>query len=179
MKRSWLLILLLVPLAGCASAQAKTPVERPNLEVPPPPPRVIEPVTTETPPPDPVGELPANPAPPRRPSTPQREPVKTEPPKTEPPPVEQPPAAAAPQLRTPNTPNAAQAERQIREIINRASATLNSIDYRVLTSERRAQYDNAKLMLKQADDAIKTANFDFAKNLAEKAERIAKELQGR
>src|SRR5674476_555257 len=87
MKRSWLLLLVLVPLAGCASAQAKTPVERPNLEVPPPPPRVIEPVTTSEPtPPDPVGELPANPATPRpRPSTPQREPVKREPAKTEPP----------------------------------------------------------------------------------------------
>ena len=111
--------------------------------------------------------------------------AKAEPPKTDPPPVEQPPIgppagapAPAPQLRTPNTPDAAQAERQVRDAINRATGLLNTIDYRVLTNERRAQYDNAKLMLKQAEDAVKTANFDFAKNLAEKAERIAKELQG-
>lgn len=176
MKRSLLLILVLAPLAACASAQAKTLIERPNLEVPPPPPRVIEPLTTaEAPLPDPVGALPASPAAPRpRPSNPQREPVKTEPP------VEQPPAVASvpplPQLRTPNSPDAA---RQVQEIIDRATATLNSIDYRVLSNERRAQYDNAKLLVKQAEDAVKAGNFDFAKNLADKAERIAKELQGR
>ena len=177
MKRTLLLILVLAPLAACASAQAKSRIERPNLEVPPPPPRVIEPVTTaEAPPPDPVSELPVNPAIPRpRPSSPQREPVKAEPPKTEPP-VEQPAAASLPQLRTPSSPDAA---RQVQEIIDRASATLRSIDYRVLNNERRAQYDNAKLLARQAGDALKAGNFDFAKNLADKAERIAKELQGR
>ena len=176
MKRTLLLILVLAPLAACASAQAKSRVERPNLEVPPPPPRVIEPMKTAEAPPDPVSELPVNPAIPRpRPSSPQREPVKAEPPKTEPP-VEQPAAASLPQLRTPNSPDAA---RQVQEIIDRASATLRSIDYRVLNNERRAQYDNAKLLVKQAGDALKAGNFDFAKNLADKAERIAKELQGR
>lgn len=139
---------------------------------------MIEPVTTaEAPPPDSVGDVPASPAAPRpRPSNPQREPVKTEPPKTEPP-AEQPPAPASlPLLRTPNSPDAA---RQVQEIIDRATATLNSIDYRVLSNERRAQYDNAKLLVKQAEDALKVGNFDFAKNLADKAERIAKELQAR
>lgn len=139
---------------------------------------MIEPVTTaEAPPPDSVGDVPASPAAPRpRPSNPQREPVKTEPPKTEPP-AEQPPAAASlPPLRTPNSPDAA---RQVQEIIDRATVTLNSIDYRVLSNERRAQYDNAKLLVKQAEDALKVGNFDFAKNLADKAERIAKELQAR
>ena len=187
MKRSLLLLVALAPLAAaCSSVQAKTPVERPNLEVPPPPPRVIEPMIPSEPPAlEPVEELPVAPVSPRSRPVPQRDTARAEPPKTDPPPVEQPPIgppagapAPAPQLRTPNTPDAAQAERQVRDAINRATGLLNTIDYRVLTNERRAQYDNAKLMLKQAEDAVKTANFDFAKNLAEKAERIAKELQG-
>jgi len=178
MKRGLLLLLVLAPLAGCAAAQAKTPVERPNLEVPPPPPRVIESVTpAETPPPDPVGDLPANPAASRPRPAPQKEPSKpADPPKTEP--VMEPPPAPPPlpPLRTPSSPDAAL---QVRQIIDRANATLNSIDYRVLSQERRAQYDNAKLLIKQAEDAVKASNFDFARNLADKAERIAKELQAR
>ena len=183
MKRSLLLLVVLLPLAGCAAAQAKAPIERPDLEVPPPPPRVIEAATPSEPPlPDPVGELPANPVAPRpRPATPKSETARPEPPKTDPvvdttPTAPPPPVTPPPQLRTPNSPDAA---RQVREIIDRANGTLSSIDYRVLTSERRAQYDSAKLFIKQAEDAVKAANLDFAKNLADKAERIAKELQGR
>lgn len=183
MKRSLLLLLVLAPLAGCATTQAKPPAERPNLEVPPPPPRLVEPKTTsEAPPPDPVGELPTSPAAPRpRPATPQKEPAKPEPPKTEPvveSPAAVPPPVAPPlpQLRTPTSPDTA---RQVRESIDRANGTLSSIDYRVLSNERKAQYDNAKLLIKQAEDAVKASNFDFAKNLADKAERIARELQGR
>jgi hypothetical protein len=184
MKRSLLLLLLLAPLGACASAQAKTPVESPKLEVPPPPPRLIETVTPSEPPPlDPVAELPANPATPRpRPSTPKTDTAKPEPPKTEPP-AEQPPATAPapvppplPQLRTPSSPDAA---RQVQEIIDRANGALKSIDYQALSNDQKAQYDNAKLLIKQAEDAVKAANFDFAKNVAEKAERIAKELHGR
>src|SRR3972149_4015499 len=148
MKRTLLLILVLAPLAACASAQAKSRIERPNLDVPPPPPPPVGPAAAAG---------------------------RAAPPKTEPP-VEQPAAASLPQLRTPNSPDAA---RQVQEIIDRASATLRSIDYRVLNNERRAQYDNAKLLARQAGGALNAGNFDFAKNLADKAERIAKELQGR
>lgn len=183
MKRSVLLLLVLVPLAACSAVQAKAPVTRPDLEVPPPPPRVIEPMmNAEAPLPEPVGDPPASPAAPRQRSvTPRTEIAKPDPPKSEPvvepPPAAPPPAAPpVPQLRTPNSPDAA---RQVRESIERANGTLNSIDYRVLSAERRAQYDNAKLLIQQAEDAVKAANFDFARNLADKAERIAKELQGR
>ena len=47
-----------VPAAACASAQAKAPVEPCRSMVPPPPPRVIEPVPIEPPPIPPVAELP-------------------------------------------------------------------------------------------------------------------------
>lgn len=185
MKRGSLLLLVLLglPLAGCAAAQAKTPVERPNLDVPPPPPRLIEAaVPLETPPPDPVGELPANPATPKPRPTPPREPAKqAEPPKTDPvveqPPATQPPATPPlPPLRTPTSPDAAA---QVKQIIDRANGVLTSIDYRLLTKPQQAQYDNARQLLTQADEAMKTSNYDIARNLADKAERIAKELQGR
>ncbi len=177
MKPILLLLLALLPVAACTTVQAKAPVVRPNLEVPPPPPRVIEPAT---PPaerqPEPVEDLPPNPATPKpRPAAPKTEPAKPEAPKTEPPP-ETPPPPPLPQLRTPNSPDAG---RQVQEIADRALGTLNSIDYGHLTRERRAQYNNAKLLIKQAEDAVKAANFDFAKNLAEKADKIAKELQSR
>ena len=45
--------------------------------------------------------------------------------------------------------------------------------------ERRAQYDNVKMFISQAEDAIKAANFEFGRNMAEKAERLAKELRSR
>jgi len=179
MKRTLLLMLLLAPLAACATAQARTPVVRPNLDVPPPPPRIIEPVT---PPaerqPEPVEDLPPNPATPKPKPAPARpEPAKPEAPKTETP-AETPPAAAPPlpQLRTPNAPDAA---RQVKEIADRAMAMLNSIDWQALSKERQAQYNSAKTLIKQAEDAVTAGNVDFAKNLAEKAEKIAKELQGR
>jgi hypothetical protein len=184
MKRGLLLLLLVAPMGACASAQAKAPIERPNLEVPPPPPRLIEPATpVETPPLDPVAELPANPTTTKPRPAPTRDTTKpAEPPKPEPvveqPPVSPPPPATPPlpPLRTPNSPDAG---KQVQEVIDRATAALNAIDYRVLSNERRAQYDNAKLLVKQAEDAVKAGNFDFAKNLADKAERIAKELQTR
>jgi outer membrane biosynthesis protein TonB len=186
MKRALLLVLLVMPVAACASAQAKTPVEKPALDVPPVPPRIVEPLPPDVvAQPEPVAELPAPPVPPprRQPARESKETAKPEPPKPEPAPVDQPAAPAptapmVPPLRAPGPP-AADATRQVREIIDRAWKTLESIDYARLTSARQAQYDNAKQLLLQADDSLKTSNYDLAKNVADKAERIAKELQGR
>jgi outer membrane biosynthesis protein TonB len=175
-------VVLLIPVIGCASAQAKTPPNMPALEVPPPPPRVIDASPpAEPPPPEPVITLPSVPVNPRpRQTPPSREPAKPEP-KTEPPPVVEPPAPIqppVPPLRTPGTPDA-EASRQVREVIDRAKKTLGSIDYRALTPQQRAQYDSAKMLITQSEDALKSTNFEFARNLADKAERIARELQGR
>ncbi len=182
MTRALLLVALLAPAFGCATAQAKQPVAGPTLEVPPVPGRLIDPVLPpEKPPtPDPVPELPPPPVPPRpRPTPPPaREAPKPEAKPIEPMPVEPPPPNVSP-LRTPNTPDGAEALRQVREIIDRATRTLNSIDYRFLSNERKAQYDNAKLLLTQAEDAVKTTNFDIARNLADKADQIARQLQPR
>ena len=174
--------------AACTTTRAATPVERPALDVPPPPPRVIVPVPPPDAPPilEPVDNLPTvtgdrSPTKPR----PQREkpdPSKPADPKAEPPieaPVPQLPQQPSPQLRL-ETPNGAQQNAQIRDTINRAKAILEKIDRNSLTSEpRRKAYDDAKMFAEQAEDALKTNNFVFAKELAEKAERFAKELQGR
>jgi hypothetical protein len=67
----------------------------------------------------------------------------------------------------------------VSDVIERTRRTLNSIDYGTLSNARKKAYDDAKLFAQQAEDALKTNNVVFAKELAEKAERLAKELQGR
>ena len=184
MKRLGLLLLLGPLVSACASAQAKSAADRPTLEVPAVPPRVIEAAPPEPPPPEPVPDLPPAPAPPpprARNPAPTREVAKPDP-KPEPPPVEQAatataPAPALPQLRTPGTPEGPEAARQVSVVIERATKTLNSIDYRGLTTARKAEYDSAKLTIKQSESALKSGKFDIALNLAEKAEGIAKELR--
>jgi hypothetical protein len=186
MKRLLLLLALVVPAAACASAQAKQPVESPSLEVPPAPPRVFEPLPrVAPPPPEPVPELPAPPAANTRPRpAPQsRETAKPDP-KPEPPPVEPAPPVTAPPpavppLRTPNTPEGAEASRLIRDLLDRASKTLATVDYRVLPAGRRKEYDDAKQSILLAEDKLKSGDLDLAKNLAEKADKIAAQLQGR
>jgi hypothetical protein len=189
LTRASLVALLASAGAACSSARASTPVERPALEVPPPPPRVI----VANPGPDqpflePVEELPAVPnAAPTRPR-PQREKpeAKQEPPKTEaapPPPDPIPPVsqpAPAPQLKTAeNAGGAAQLTAQIRDSLTRTRGILDKIDPNGLSEQRRKAHADAKLFAQQADEALKGNNLLFAKELAEKAERLAKELQGR
>jgi hypothetical protein len=174
--------------SGCASAQAKSPADRPNLEVPPVPPRVIEAKPLEPAPPEPVVEElpPVAPLPPR----PRTQPAPREAAKVEAKPPEQtatdqsqtsvaPVAPPVPQLRTPGTVDDAEAARQVHDVIERAKRALGSIDYGRLSTERRKQYDSAKLMVTQSENELKGSNFDFARNLAEKADRLARELQGR
>ena len=70
-------------------------------------------------------------------------------------------------------------ERGIRGSLQRAAADLNRVDYRALNADARTQYDTAKRFVSQADEAIRTKNLVFAKNLAEKAATIAAQLAGR
>ena len=184
MNRALLALLVSMACLGataCRTTRAETPVERPNLDVPPPPPRVIEPAPVE-PPPEPVADPPATtpalPAPkpkPSAPSAPKPE-AKPETPTETPPPV----AAAPPtQLRTPGMPEGPEAERQIRGILNRAEGMLKKTDYRTLPRERKTSYDTAMRFLQEGDRELRAANYVLAKELAEKAEKLAKELQSR
>ena len=179
---------LLVGLAaiggtGCATTRAETPRERPALDVPMPPPRVIMPLPTVPgpPAPEPVGDLPGNstqtpsrPRPQRPPET-QKVEAKPEDPK---PPEATPPPSTVPQLRIPAS-DTGQTAAQIRDIIDRTRKTLRGIDYATLPNPRKKAHDDANMFATQADEALKTNNLVFAKELADKAERLAKELVNR
>jgi hypothetical protein len=176
-----LALLCALGAAGCATTQARAP-ERPPLEVPPVPPRSIEPalvaeqlpidpVATQDPPP-PRGLAPV--APPK-PAT-RTEPVKPDPGKTEPPPETAPPPA--PPLRLPQTVDEAAAEREIRSILERADKAMAAINLARLNANAREQYDTVTRIRQQAEDAIKARNFVYARKLAESAETIAKQLAG-
>jgi outer membrane biosynthesis protein TonB len=185
-------LVALAPLASaCASASAKTnPADRPPLAVPPPPARVIEPAPEPDPVPEPVPDLPPAPVPnrpsrPTRDANPKQEPVK--PPETKPgettpsePPAPTPPATQpAPQLRTPQTADSSEAERNVRSTIDRANKLLGGVNYAPLNNERKKAYNDAKMFIQQAEEASKQGNFVFAQGVANKAETLAKELAGR
>jgi hypothetical protein len=82
-------------------------------------------------------------------------------------------------LRTPGSASGPEAAKQGRDSLDRAQKALNSVNYQRLTNAQRDQYNNAKLMLQKAEDQLKESNFDLARENAEKAYRIATELQGR
>jgi hypothetical protein len=174
----------LVASGACASAQAKAPADRPTLDVPAPPIRMIEPTPRPEPLlPEPVPDLPPANAPNPRPRpTPPRDPAKTDP-KPEAPAAEVAPPVAPvtppPQLRTSSTADAAEAEKQVRTVMESANKTLNSIDWRRLSKSQQEQYDTAKRMITESDEKLKESKVEIARNLATKAERIAKELLGR
>ena len=186
MKHVAVFVLLLAPClmagAACKTARAATPVERPNLDVPPPPPRIIEPAPpVEAPPPEPVGELPS--ATPTggtsRPRPPAQKPEAKPDTPPDPAPVAAPPPANPTQLRAPGLASGPETAGEIRAILDRAKGLLNSIDYRRLTRPQQASYDTAKRFAEEGEKELKTANYVLAKELAEKAERLAKELPSR
>ncbi len=181
--------LLALAVAGCSRAHAKTSPPSPPLDVPSPPPRAVETTDAEAPPPVPLPQEPARNAPARPRPTPPREqprpePPRTEPPKPEPPPIEAPKPEEAPKpppttLQTIPTTAEGEVERGIRATLQRATGDLNHVDYRALNADARNQYDTAKRMMRQADDAIRAKNLVFAKNLADKAAALAAQLSGR
>jgi hypothetical protein len=168
--------------AGCAKAQAKDIAGGPPLDVPAPPERVLapveeEPVLVSAPPP-------AEAAPPAAtaPRTPPRPPVRRDP--------EPPPAAAAPttpqpapepprELRPASPAADAAAERESRDALARAARDLGRVDYGKLNPDARAQYDQSKRFVEQAQQALKDRNFVFAATLSDKAAALAAELVGR
>ncbi len=202
-KMPWRVRLCLLPVvlaisglaaSGCATALARgKPADRPALIVPPPPPRIIEPAPLESTP-EPVPELPlptgaagggsssrpgrAAPAPKPEAPKPAEKPGEVKP--VEPPPAEPPPAASPPaQLRTPQTADASGAAKNVRSTIDTAQALLNTVNYAPLSNVRKKAYNDAKLFMQQAEDALKEGNLVFAQAVANKAETLAKELAGR
>ena len=184
--------------SACATARAEAPIERPALEVPPVPPRIVEPApapdlgnfepVAELPPEKPLPPASAKPRPPSTRETNNREPQKAESKPPEPLPVVEappsapppaPPTAAAPLIRTPATADAAATERQIRDTMLSAQKGLSNVPFDRLSGQRKKAYNEAKDFIDRAEVAIKASNFELAKDLAGKAEKLANELQGR
>jgi hypothetical protein len=171
--RRWLPLALLTLAAGCASVGAQAPMVAQPLDVPPVPPRVIVPDIEEVEPPAPDAAAASRPAPqrndpaPKPPDKPVVDPPKpNDPPRTD----------ETPRVRTPQTANDEQADREVRAIMARAHAALQGVDYRALSGAARQQYDTARRFITQADAALKIRNYVFARNLADKAETLARQL---
>ena len=169
--------------SGCMRGQARTTPNTPPLDVPLPPPRLVE--AAETPPPEPL-TLPSEPVRsaiplprPRIPPAPaqQTESAKQpEPPKAPEEPKEpKPPAATT--LRTTPTQQEGELERRTRGLLLEATSNLNRIDYSRLNPDAKGQYDSAKGFVRQAEDALRTQNLVFASYLADKAATLAAQLR--
>ena len=187
-RRTVIVLLAAVAGAGCMTGRAATPAERPALEVPAPPARVIAHVPSPDPPQpalEPVEDIP-NPKPfsptkPNKPAQRQGDPPKPET-KPETPVTEPPPATAqppVPQIRMPETADAGVVSRQIRDLVEQIRRTLGQIDRTRLSAVRQKTYDDAQGFVNQAEAALNENNLKFAKEVIDKAERLAKELQGR
>jgi hypothetical protein len=192
MKRTLLVLALAAQAAACTAVRAHVqPEDHPALVVPPVPPRVIDPLPAEPQPIEPVGELPVAPASPPRSKPPAREqnrpansdskteskPAET--PAADPTTTQQPPATPpVPPLRTPGTTDGPEMAKHVRETLDRANQKLSHVDYQALKPDSRANYDNAKSFIKQAEEMLKANNLVAAKLLADRAENIAKQLGG-
>jgi hypothetical protein len=188
---------LAVAVAGLGSSACtkKAPLVQappPPLEVPVVPPRLVGPVVVEEPAPA-TAEVP-EPAPPRqRPPRPAtrtgNEPVvKVEPPPESAKPPETPPngtpatsgtnasAEPAPLLRTPDTADDEGVVKSVRETLTRAEQNLNKVNYQGLNPGAKAQHDTARRFIAQANDALKSRRLDFARYLADKADRLSASL---
>src|SRR5438477_3382112 len=151
--------------SGCASAHAKTASDAPPLDMPAPPPRVVD--ATEVEPPQPA-TLPDEPArhtpppptrrpPPRSDANRQSEPPPSTPPAEAPKPAAE-PAKPPPALQTTPTDVAEKEEQQIRTLLGRANTDLSHVDYQRLNADARTQYETAKRFVTQAEDALRTKN---------------------
>jgi hypothetical protein len=70
-------------------------------------------------------------------------------------------------------------ERSIRTQLGRAAANLSRVDYRVLSGDGKANYDQARRFISQAEEALTTKNLVFAGTVAEKADTLAAQLANR
>jgi hypothetical protein len=168
---------------GCAKARPNTVPDGPPLAMPLPPPRIFAPleelIAAQPPAPEVANAEPPQPAqrPPARRPTPAPAAERPEPVVAAPAPTPPSPDPARELRAAPSAADAA-AERQVRELLQRASRDLNRVDYRRLSNEGRAQYDQAKRFSDQAEQALKERNLVFAATLADKASTLASQLGG-
>jgi hypothetical protein len=184
--RSLLLLSLGVATAGCFHASAKTVGDAPPLEMPSPPPRVVEVVeATPLPQPFPLVEEPAHQPvrPPPRAEAPP--PPRPEPPRPEPPATVVEPPKVADEAKPPKTLQMTRAgaerdvERAIRGAIARATADLKRVNTHALNADARTQYETARFFIGKAEEALKQRNLVVAQGFADKAQSLAVQLAPR
>lgn len=177
-----LCVLTLLVAPACRRPQVVTIPPLPDLDVPLPPPRTVEPQETHVSQPVTLVDVPARtverprvvPPPPPRESRPE--------PRPEPPVVDaKPPDEGRPvtTLQTTPTDRDAELETRIRGLLQTANGDLNQVDYRKLEPDVQLQYDTVKSFMRQAEDALKSKNLVFAQTMAEKAATLAGQLPGR
>jgi hypothetical protein len=64
----------------------------------------------------------------------------------------------------------------VKDLLARATRDLGRVDYRQLSADGKAQYDQSKRFSEQAQDALRERNLVFAQTLADKAATLAAEL---
>jgi hypothetical protein len=180
-------VIISMAAAGCSRLSARTvPTPPPPLDIPAPPPRVVETADVEPPPPGTLVDAPTSGAPSTRQPAPRAGVPKPEPPKPDPAPqpvtdVPPPAEAVKPAATLQTTPPESEPalEKDIRAKLERANRDLSRVDYQALGNPARLQYDQAKRFATQADEAIKQKNYVFARTLADNAANIAAQLAGR
>jgi hypothetical protein len=165
-------------LGACGTkTRAQTLPDGPPLAVPLPPAheiaieQIAEAPQEPPPAPEPVQQTPPAATTVAKPRTETRE--------TPSPAVVQAPAPPTPPLEAPavRATTSAADERKVSELLKKAANDLNNrVDYRRLSGEGKAQYDQSKRFSEQALQALKERRFDYALTLAEKAANIAAEL---
>jgi hypothetical protein len=146
---------------------------------------MVEPVLAELPPSDDTeAEAPAASADPLpAPTAQQKPPARTEP-RADAPTDE---ASGAEPSRSPQTATLqtippskeGQVQRSIRVHLDSAIANLNRVDYRTLSAEGRANFEQTRRFIAQAEEALRTKNLVFAATVADKAATLAAQLAGR
>ena len=174
--------------SACFGVQARAVTAPAPLDMPEPPPRVVEVRQPDVPPPVSLPEEPVrNTPPPRtRPSPPAASdaPRPSEPPKAEVPvdvarPTDETVKPAVTTLQSTPAQQEGETERRIRVLLSTALNVLNRINYQALNPDARTQYDTAKRFVSQAEEALHAKNLVFANNLADKAAALASQLGGR
>jgi hypothetical protein len=173
---SWRQLVCVVGLAAlaaasgaCAKVQARTPaaVPPPPLHTPTPEPRMVIPVGVdpEEPPPAPATTTTA-PAP-RRDSTAKPPPVPTAPPS--------PPPAAPPEPQPVLQPSAniSQVETDARNLLASANHNLNRVQVWTLDDQGMANWKLARGLVAAAQRALDLKSYVYAKQVADKAARLA------
>jgi outer membrane biosynthesis protein TonB len=153
---------------ACAKAQAKTPVPPPPppLETPAPEPRLIIPISVEP------EELPPPPATTTAPA-PRRETASKPPPAPTSPPTPPPSAPPEPQPVLQPTASISQVETDARNLLASANHNLNRVQVWTLDTNGIANWKHARYLVAAAQRALDLKSYDYAKQVAGKAARLA------